>query len=135
MARFAYPLIGGLSVAGVDTSLVLEVLQQPVAIKDGTAPRWGGEAYGCHIATRTNRIHCMFSFIIIHIYPLPHNYSAFPLAERAAISSLILTASESCILYPKKKIIDAIKQTIAGEKLMIDAMPLTTCGDGSVFAI
>jgi integrase len=40
MARFAYPIIGGLSVAGVDTGLVLEVLQQPVAIKDGTAPLW-----------------------------------------------------------------------------------------------
>ena len=40
MARYAYPIIGGLSVADVDTGLVLEVLQQPVAIKDGTAPLW-----------------------------------------------------------------------------------------------
>ena len=40
MARYAYPIIGGLSVASVDTGLVLEVLQQPVAVKDRTAPLW-----------------------------------------------------------------------------------------------
>ena len=40
MARYAYPIIGGLSVSDIDTGLVLEVLQQPADTEDGTAPLW-----------------------------------------------------------------------------------------------
>ena len=37
---YIYPIIGNLPVAVIDTGLVLDVLQQPVATKDGNSPLW-----------------------------------------------------------------------------------------------
>lgn len=40
LSMYVYPKIGGLSVADIDTGLVLDVLQQPVTIEGGSKPLW-----------------------------------------------------------------------------------------------
>jgi len=37
LSNYVYPIIGGLSVANIDTGLVMQILQQPVKEKDGSA--------------------------------------------------------------------------------------------------
>ena len=40
LSMYAYPVIGGMDVADIDTGSILEVLQQPVDTPDGKAPLW-----------------------------------------------------------------------------------------------
>ena len=40
LPNYCFKILGGLSVADIDTGLVLEVLQQPVATNDGIKPLW-----------------------------------------------------------------------------------------------
>jgi len=40
---YAYPVIGSINIADIDTGLVLEVLQQPVDTPDGKAPLWNAK--------------------------------------------------------------------------------------------
>ena len=43
LAMYAYPVIGGLSIADIDAGLVLSVLQQPVDTADGQEPFWNAK--------------------------------------------------------------------------------------------
>ena len=44
LTTYAYPIIGGLSIAVIDTGLVLEVLQQSIDMPDGKTPFWNAKA-------------------------------------------------------------------------------------------
>jgi len=64
LSMYAYPVIGGLPVAEIDTGLVLEVLQQPVQTKDGTEALWNAKT---ETASRVrNRIENILDWAKVH---------------------------------------------------------------------